>query len=159
MVENYILQRQTCSWKRFDKSCVRSIQDNSGFQQLGFQLQQNHTLCSEDTFHIHCLFNHKLEKSNKNKQFLLYYLHSGLWLSKCSIFLNRTPLCYQSFLQTTRFSLSPLFNLLYCGPRVWGEGGCWFELNLAGNKTMRSPSSCASPSDFAQHFFTALFHP
>lgn len=28
------------------------------------------------------------------------------------------PLIYQSFLQTTRFSLSPLFNLLYCGPRV-----------------------------------------
>ena len=61
----------TCCWKRFDKSHVRSIQDNSSFQQLGFQLQQNHTLCSEDTFHIHCLFNHKLVKSNKNKQFLL----------------------------------------------------------------------------------------
>ena len=51
---------------------------------------------------------------------------SWLWLSKCSIlFIKKNspaPLCYQSFLQTTRFSLSPLFNLLYCGPRVWGEG-------------------------------------
>ena len=39
-----------------------------------------------------------------------------------SFFYQKAPLCYQSFLQTTRFSLSPLFNLLYCGPGAWGEG-------------------------------------
>ena len=77
------------------------------------------------------------------------------WLSKCQIHFYQKelpgpgPLSCQIFLQTIRFSLS-----LICFPVALGQ-----ELNLVGNKTMRSfPFSCASLSDFGHHFYTSLFH-
>ena len=99
MVENYNLEGQKFCWKRFDKSGVRLIQDNSGFQQLGFQLlysQRTHFIFivssiidlrnPGEIIDLWNLFNHRLVKSRiSNSSSNLHSFLNLLWLSKCSI--------------------------------------------------------------------------